>query len=425
MRKDGLLTSIRLGVSSLLLHKLRSGLTTLGVLFGTSSVIAMLAIGEGASYQAQQQIKDLGSQNVILRSVKPPEQENQGSQRMRVLAYGLTRADLERVEVSFPSVTEVVPGRLVAQELRFEDRMIPSPRILATIPEWQKVTGRKVRQGRFLQASDMAGAKNVCVLGIDVARELFLFADPIGKRVKLGADYFEVVGTIWPRMRFDSDSPGAGEDTTREVFIPLTTADQWFGDLNIRRRAGSFDMEEVELHELMIGVIDPADVIGVADAARTMLAKFHAQADYEVVVPLELLAQAEETKRIFNIVLGSIAGISLLVGGIGIMNVMLATVTERTREIGIRRALGAKRRHIVSQFLVETVVLSVGGGALGVLLGLLIPKLVEIYSDMPTLVTPGAPLLAFGISAGVGVLFGIYPAWRASHMDPVDALRHE
>jgi len=425
MRKDGILTSIRLGVNSLLLHKLRSGLTTLGVLFGTSSVIAMLAIGEGASYQAQQQIKELGSQNVILRSVKPPEEPNQGSQRTRVLSYGLTRADLERIEESFPSITEIVPGRLAAQELRYQDRLVPSPRILATTPLWQEVTGRKVNQGRFLTASDMRGAKNVCVLGIDVARELFLFQDPVGKRVKLGADYFEVVGTIWPRLRFESDAPGAGEDTTREVFIPLTTSDQWFGDLNVKMRAGSFDMEQVELHELMIGIVDPADVVGVADAARTMLAKFHDQADYEVVVPLELLAQAEETKRIFNIVLGSIAGISLLVGGIGIMNVMLATVTERTREIGIRRALGAKRRHIVSQFLVETVVLSVGGGALGVLLGLLIPKLVEIYSDMPTLVTPGAPLLAFGISAGVGILFGIYPAWRASHMDPVEALRHE
>ena len=156
-----------------------------------------------------------------------------------------------------------------------------------------------------------------------------------------------------------------------------------------------------------------------------MLNQFHNNHDYEVVVPLELLARAEETKRIFNIVLGSIAGISLLVGGIGIMNVMLATVTERTREIGIRRALGAKRRHITTQFLVETVVLSVGGGLLGVALGLVIPLAVERFADMRTIVTPGAPVLAFGISAGIGVVFGLYPAWRAAGMDPVEALRHE
>ena len=163
----------------------------------------------------------------------------------------------------------------------------------------------------------------------------------------------------------------------------------------------------------------------MASAAREMLAQNHEQQDYEIIVPLELLLRAEETKRIFSIVLGSIASISLLVGGIGIMNVMLATVTERTREIGIRRALGAKRRHIVAQFLVETVVLSVGGGLLGVALGLIIPGIVENTAKMRTIVTPAAPLLAFGISAGIGVVFGLYPAWRASHMDPVEALRHE
>jgi putative ABC transport system permease protein len=156
-----------------------------------------------------------------------------------------------------------------------------------------------------------------------------------------------------------------------------------------------------------------------------MLAREHSQRDYEVAVPLELLLRAEETKRIFNIVLGSIAGISLLVGGIGIMNVMLATVTERTREIGIRRALGAKQSHIITQFLVETVVLSAGGGVLGVALGIAIPSAVERFADMRTVVTPGAPLLAFGISAGIGVIFGLYPAWTAATMDPVEALRHE
>ena len=162
-----------------------------------------------------------------------------------------------------------------------------------------------------------------------------------------------------------------------------------------------------------------------ASASREMLSRQHKQKDYEVVVPLELLLQAEKTKQIFNIVLGSIAGISLLVGGIGIMNVMLATVTERTREIGIRRALGAKRRHIVTQFLVETIVLSVGGGILGIALGLSIPQAVEHFAKMPTIVTPAAPILAFAISAGIGVIFGLYPAWRAAHMDPVEALRHE
>ena len=214
--------------------------------------------------------------------------------------------------------------------------------------------------------------------------------------------------------------------TQTEVFIPLETGRKWYGDLQVKMRKGSRDMEEVQLHEMIVEVDSPENVPVVAAAAREMLARNHkSQKDYEVVVPLEQLMLAERTKRIFNIVLGSIASISLLVGGIGIMNVMLATVTERTREIGIRRALGAKRRHIVTQFLVETVVLSVGGGLVGVAPGLLIPVIAENTAKMRTIITPAAPVLAFLISAGVGVIFGIYPAWRAANMDPVEALRHE
>jgi len=230
---------------------------------------------------------------------------------------------------------------------------------------------------------------------------------------------------LLPRVPLGSDQPEAGADVTGEVFLPLSNGRKWFGDMQIKIRAGSRDMEEVELHEIIVRVESSEAVMLVADAAKQMLARQHKTRDYEVVVPLELLQKAEETKRIFNIVLGSIAGISLLVGGIGIMNVMLATVTERTREIGIRRALGAKRRHIVTQFLVETIVLSVGGGILGIALGLSIPQAVERFADMPTIVTPAAPILAFAISAGIGVIFGLYPAWRAAHMDPVEALRHE
>ena len=205
----------------------------------------------------------------------------------------------------------------------------------------------------------------------------------------------------------------------------MSTGLRWFGDMQVKIRAGSRDMEMVELHEIIFKVNSGDNVPIAAAAAREMLNKYHNDQDYEVVVPLELLLREEETKRIFKIVLASIAGISLLVGGIGIMNVMLATVTERTREIGVRRALGAKKRHIMWQFLVETVVLSVGGGLLGIALGLSIPKIVEYYTDMEPVVTPAAPALAFGISVGIGLLFGLYPAWRAAAMDPVEALRHE
>ena len=424
MNKLILLRSLRLGVSSLLMHKLRSALTTLGVLFGTSSVIAMLAIGEGASEEAQEQIRLLGSQNVILRSVKPPDSPNQGNQTSRVIDYGLTEMDLARVEETFPGIAGVVPVRQLAKEVRNGERVL-NPRVLATRPNYLDVTGRMVYEGRFISGEDERRNNNICVLGTEVARALFPFESPLGAKVKVGSDYFLVVGTLLPRMRTGDDPGKAGEDITGEVFIPLETAKQWYGVMQVIQRAGSMEMEEVELHEIIVNIDTPENVPVVAAGAREMLKRYHKKRDYEVVVPLELLARAEETKRIWNIVLGSIAGISLLVGGIGIMNVMLATVTERTREIGIRRALGAKRRHIVTQFLIECVVLSVGGGLLGVALGVTIPLLVEHFADLRTVVTPAAPILAFGISALVGVIFGLYPAWRAAAMDPVEALRHE
>jgi putative ABC transport system permease protein len=416
--------TVKLGISSLLLHKLRSLLTTLGVLFGTSSVIAMLAIGEGASEEAQEQIRQLGSRNVILRSIKPREDfATGGGQSVRVLSYGLTEEDLARIEETFPGVARVVPVREIYEEVRFSDRML-NPRVMATLPVYRDVTGRVVAEGRFITDQDEYGVANVCVLSYEAARYLFPVTSPIGEEIKIGADYYTVVGTTLDRVRQQSDLAAAGKSSA-EVFIPLETGRKWYGNMQVKLRAGSREMEEVELHEIVVEVEDPANVELVANACREMLKRNHKQSDYEIVVPLELLMRAEETKRIFNIVLGSIASISLLVGGIGIMNVMLATVTERTREIGIRRALGAKRRHIVSQFLVECVVLSVGGGLLGVVLGLATPLVVEHYAEMRTIITPTAPILAFLISSGVGVLFGIYPAWRAATMDPVEALRHE
>jgi putative ABC transport system permease protein len=423
MIRNPILRAVSTGTRSLLLHKLRSLLTTLGVLFGTASVIAMLAVGEGASWEAQEQIKQLGSQNVILRSLKPPEDPNQGNQSARVLDYGITDQDLERVRTTFPAVERVVPVREILKEVRYLERGA-NARVLSTAPEWRDVTGRLVWEGRFLTESDEESLNNVCVLGTEVARSLFPLETPLGKNIKVGGDYFTVVGTLAPRVPLGTDRARPGQDVTGEVFIPFETAKKWYGDMQVRRRAGSMDMEEVDLHEVVIEVDHSENVEMVGEAAREMLARFHKKRDWEVVVPLELLASAEATKRRFNTLLGSIAGISLLVGGIGIMNVMLATVTERTREIGIRRALGAKRRHIVSQFLVETVVLSVGGGLLGVLVGVLSPAIIERVAEQKTIVTLTAPLVAFLISAGVGIVFGLYPAWRAANMDPVEALRH-
>ena len=423
VRRGTFVRAFRLGVKSLLLHKLRSLLTTLGVLFGVSSVIAMLAVGEGASIEAQAQIQQLGSQNVILRSIKPPE-DAVSNQESRVITYGLTQKDRARIEETYPGVGRVVPVLDVPEEVRVGSRLC-RPRIRAVPPRYRAVTGRVVMDGRFINQIDEDGAAPVCVIGFGVARFLFPFEPAVGKRLKIGADYFEVVGVLLPRGPLSATGMQVGSEVGGEVYLPHQTGLDYYGGFQVKRRSGSTEMEQVELHEIIVEVDRAVDVPVVADACRTMLTRYHSQKDYEVVVPLELLMRARETKRIFNIVLGSIAGISLLVGGIGIMNVMLATVTERTREIGIRRALGAKRKHIITQFLIETVVLSAGGGLAGVALGLLIPALVERFANMPTIVTPEAPLLAFSISVMTGIIFGLYPAWRAAEMDPVEALRHE
>jgi len=416
--------TVRLGVHSLLLHKLRSVLTTLGVMFGVSSVIAMLAIGEGAAKKAQDQIRALGSQNVIMRSVKPPDDVVSGRETTRISSYGLLDLDLLRARTTFPGVKRAIPVRQLQQEVRLGARAL-NPRVLATIPQYIQVTGRPLAEGRFLSDEDERRVSNVCVLGYEVARFLSPFESSVGQEIKIGADYFTCVGVLLPRVPLGSDQPQPGADVTGEVFLPLETGRKWFGDVQVKIRSGSRDMEEVQLHEVIVEVDDPANVLLVAAAARYMLGSQHKQKDYEVVVPLELMRQAEETARTWTIVLGAIAGISLLVGGIGIMNVMLATVTERTREIGIRRALGAKKRHITTQFLVECVILSVGGGLLGVGLGLLIPLYVEKNHDLPAIIKAADPILAFGISALIGIVFGLYPAWRAANMDPVEALRHE
>ena len=414
---------MRLGISSLLLHKLRSFLTILGVLFGVASVIAMLAVGEGASEAAQEQIRMLGSRNVILRSVKPPE-DKQSDQETRVLVYGLTDEDLGRIADTFPGVRRVVPMMQVPEEVRFGAKTC-RPRVLCTTPNYLKATSRTICEGRFLSAMDESGEAPVCVLSYEVARFLFPYSTAVGQRIKVGPDYLDVVGTLLPRAPVGELSLNLETEIGGEVFMPLSTGRMAFGTRQVKMRSGSRDITQVELHEIVIEVGRDQDVELVADASRTMLTREHAQKDYEVIVPLEQLQAAEETKRIFNLVLGSIAGISLLVGGIGIMNVMLATVTERTREIGIRRALGAKRHHIVVQFLVETVVLSGCGGLAGVGVGLAIPAMIERFAGRPTIVTASAPILAFSISVATGVIFGLYPAWRAATMDPVEALRHE
>jgi putative ABC transport system permease protein len=420
--------AFRLGLKSLWLHRLRSLLTVMGIVFGVCSVIAMLAIGEGASYEAQEAIKNLGSQNIILRSVKPPEDQkvsDQGSQSS-VLAYGITYTDVKRIRATIPGVTVMMPARIMNDYVWHISRRQNSE-IIGTVPWYPQLRNRHMAAGRFFTDGEMDQRSAVCVLGTELAKSLFPINSPLGRDVRVGSTYYSVIGVIDPPSKAAGDvtGMGGGGTTLGEMFIPLETARLRYGDLLIKRSAGSSQAERVELHEVTVKVESTDSVGSVAEAVKQVLEHTHKKKDYELVVPLDLLRQKEKTKKIFNIVLGSIAAISLVVGGIGIMNIMLATVTERTREIGIRRALGARRHDIVTQFLVETVILSGAGGILGVALGILVPLIVTQFAGMKTIVTFWSPALAFTISALVGVVFGIYPAIRAAKMDPVEALRHE
>jgi putative ABC transport system permease protein len=420
--------AVRLGIKSLWLHRLRSLLTVLGIVFGVCSVIAMLAIGEGASYEAQEEIKTLGSQNIILRSQKPPEEQkvtDKGSQSY-VLYYGLTYKDIETIRATIPGVTVVLPARTIKDYVWNISRRVDCE-IVGTVPWYPQMRNHPVAQGRFFNQTDMDMGTSVCVLGAEMVSALFPLEKPIGKHVRIGGDYYQVIGVMEPRGIGPKTDDAADKQkaASHQLFIPLETVKMRYGEILVRQRSGSTEAERVQLHEVTVKVNSLEDVTGVAGAIKQVMERNHKKKDYEIVVPLELLKRAERTKQIFNIVLGSIAAISLLVGGIGIMNIMLASVTERTREIGIRRALGARRRDIVVQFLVETVMLSGVGGLIGVLLGITIPVIVAVTAGMKTIVVFWSPLLAFTISVLVGIVFGIYPAMRAAKMDPVEALRHE
>jgi len=422
------ITTIRLGIKTLLLHKLRSALTMLGIIFGVCSVIAMLAIGEGASYAAQEAIKKLGSNNIILRSVKPSDDAKQtGMGRGMSLDYGLTYQDGARLQSTIPGVVRVMPVRIIRETVRFARNSAPC-QVLGTLPIYVEMVGLDIARGRFLTHADEINQNNVCVLTASLAKRLFPYQDPLEQAVKIDAFYYRVIGLVreqnLPEQRTQAGKM-EGEPLDNNVYIPLSTSRSRFGEVLIRRSAGSMEVEKVELHQLTVQMQDLASVETADPQIRSLLNRFHPKVDYEIVVPLQLLRQAEQTKRIFNIVLGSIAAISLLVGGIGIMNIMLATVTERTREIGVRRALGAKKRDIISQFLVETVVLSVGGGLIGVVVGVVTPFIVSRLTSMPTIVTVWSVLLAFSISGAVGIVFGLYPARAAAELDPIEALRHE
>ncbi len=434
-----LLETIRLGINNLRLHKLRSLLTMSGIIIGIGSVIVMVAIGEGGKQAALEQIQQLGARNIVIRSIRPPESTMATGRTQRVLEYGIKRTDLDRLR-TLPGIEKIVPLKDTEQPVIVGDQRAPQANAIGTTEDVFPVVNLRLARGELFTALHVERGETVAVIGSTVARQLFPFEDPLGKTVQIGTVgsatvLVTVIGVLEP-VGLRAGTEGAAmleRDLDMDVYFPITVAQAVFKDTIMRRQAGTFERKQIELSEIWIQAGRIEDVEMISSQIENVLRATHLNlADITVKAPIQILRNAERLAKTFLLVMVTIALMALIVGGIGIMNIMLATVTERTREIGIRRALGAKQRHITLQFLVETTVVSLVGGLIGIFSGVslayALPFLVRSLGggdQYNTAITMWSVIVSFGVSVIVGMVFGLYPAITAAKMNPIDALRHE
>jgi putative ABC transport system permease protein len=406
--------SLSQSVNNLTKRKLRALLTMLGIIFGVGAVIAMLSIGAGAEEQALQVIRQMGLRNIIIEG---KEYQPEDLRKVREKSLGLSRRDLEALLAVTPNVVRgaakktVKAYQVVSESGKVESRVIASDAAFLTLKTLSLV------EGTFFDSRDEAAYEQVCVLGSAAKQGLFGFESALGKQLKINNVWFSVVGVIADQTLIKEEFAGVKlQNTNNDIYIPLATA----------LKKIEFRSLESELDGIVLEVADERKTQATALVVSQVLEKLHnGESDYSLVIPEQLLKQSQQTQKIFNIVMGCIAGISLLVGGIGIMNIMLANVLERTREIGVRRAVGARRTDIRVQFLIEAVTISAFGGLFGIGLGFAIAYLVVFFAGWLTIITLWSVVLAFGVSTAVGILFGSFPAVQASRLSPIEALRYE
>ena len=411
------LPDLRMGLDNLRAHKLRSLLTMLGMIFGVAAVVAMLSIGAGAQQEVMAFIEQLGVRNLIVEAREAPDQ--QALQKIRKISPGLNFKDFRVIQANVENITAATARKRFTPSKLLPRPQSDPPMVYGVSPAYVEIANLALVSGRFFDAAETEAAAPVTVLGEAAAASLFGADDPVGRYVKVNEQWFQVIGVAGPQLTVQSDVAGLpAQDRNNLMYVPLYSA--------IFRLEDGQSQQKDEIDGIYLQMRQGADITSAAALLRGLLNVSHrAAGDFTIVSPAELLAEQRRTQRVFEMVMVAIASISLLVGGIGIMNIMLASVMERTREIGVRRAIGAKRRDVIRQFLIETTIISLAGGVAGVIVGVALSRAIGYLAGWSTIVTTTSIVLAFFVSVTIGLVFGLYPAIRAASLDPVKALHYE
>ncbi|MCR9016068.1 ABC transporter permease [Aquiflexum gelatinilyticum] len=439
-RNERLKANFHIALEAVLANKLRSLLTALGIIFGVAAVIAMLAIGNGAQQEILEQIRLVGVNNIVITPVVNQVEENLAEdsdleEEKGKYSPGLKLSDVESIVKTIPGIKNISP-EIVLETNLVKSGIRRSAKLVGVTPAYFEVLDFHLREGKMFSEMNLLNGDPVCIIGRSVQTKFFSKENPIGKMIKSGNQWLEVIGVMEERLVSEQSISKLGiRDFNMDVYVPIQTMLIRFKNRDLVTGAGVMDQESASLSvdpnyhqidKIVVQVVESESLNPTAEVISKLLERRHMNVvDFEITIPELLLKQQQRTQNIFNIVLGAIAGISLLVGGIGIMNIMLASVMERIKEIGLRLSLGAKKSDIVNQFLFEAVMISISGGIIGVILGILLAHLVSTFGDFPTIITLPSIVLSFGVAATVGLIFGIAPARKAAMQDPITSLRYE
>jgi len=446
--KEKILANLSIAFEAVVTNRMRSFLTALGIIFGVAAVIAMLAIGNGAQQEILNQIKLVGVNNIVIEPVveqteEDLQQQSSGKKEKKKFSPGLTLADAKSIESIIPGITAVSP-EIILETYVIRNGIRRSAKLVGVNPQYFNLSAFELSEGEMFIDKHLTIGSRVCVIGKSVKARFFPNTNPVGKMIKVGPHWLEVIGVLKERIYSQKSLDNLGlRDFNMDIYTPVQTVlvnyknraaltQAQLKQANARNDEGNgapkpqVSQNYHQIDKLTVQVKDSDNLGATAEIISRMLKRRHYEkVDFEVTIPELLLKQQQKTKNIFNIVLGAIAGISLLVGGIGIMNIMLASVMERIKEIGLRLSLGAKKSDVILQFLLEAVMISISGGIIGVILGIIFAYLVASFADIPTIVSGISIIISFGVAATVGLIFGIAPARRAANQDPITSLRHE